>query len=30
VEPATLYGTSAADLLEWSEWVIEVPPDPLA
>ncbi|MHB8186496.1 MAG: hypothetical protein ACYDDU_10510 [Dermatophilaceae bacterium] len=23
VEPATLHGTSAADLLEWSEWIIE-------
>lgn len=30
VEPASLHGTSAADLLEWAEWVVEVPPDPLA
>lgn len=29
VEPATLHGTSAADLLEWSEWVVEAPGDPL-
>jgi hypothetical protein len=30
VEPATLHGTTAADLLEWSEWIVEDPTDPLA
>jgi len=29
VEPKTLYGVTAADLLEWSEWVVEGPSDPL-
>jgi hypothetical protein len=29
VKPATLHGTTAADLLEWSEWVVEAPTDPL-
>jgi hypothetical protein len=30
VEPATLHGATAADLLEWSEWIVENPTDPLA
>jgi hypothetical protein len=30
VEPTSLHGATAADLLEWSEWVVEIPPDPLA
>lgn len=29
VEPVTLYGTTAADLMEWSDWVAEDPIDPL-
>lgn len=29
VEPATLYGATAADLMEWSEWVVEAPIDPI-
>lgn len=30
VRACTLDGVSGADLLEWSEWVIDTPPDPLS
>ena len=29
VEPVTLHGASAADLMEWAEWAVEAPIDPL-
>lgn len=29
IQPTSMHGASAADLMEWSEWIIEDPVDPL-